>query len=204
MMFSLRSLLLIENSSDKQRLWSDCAYAQADLRFCGSHKIFMSRLICVWVLILSNAVLIFESVRGFLGVSVNNFQPPQEIFLFEIKDKLSCSNQRPFYLKSNTQPRSHYTHPSFKLGYKIPNFSITSVRDNTHARIQKVLQEGGPTLTTFFQIMRDRGSKCHLKWTIIGPPAKRHLNDVSLAGRWWPNIEWLLGFSEVLDLDQYC
>ena len=23
----------------------------------------------------------------------------------------------------------------------------------------------------------------HLKWDIIGPPAKRHLNGVSLAGR---------------------
>ena len=30
---------------------------------------------------------------------------------------------------------------------------------------------------------------------IIGPPAKRHFNGVSLAGRWWPNIEcWLCTF----------
>ena len=35
-----------------------------------------------------------------------------------------------------------------------------------------------------------RGSKYHYKWAIIGPPAKRHLNGVSLAGRWWwPTIE---------------
>ena len=36
---------------------------------------------------------------------------------------------------------------------------------------------GGPTLTKFFllQIMREGGSIYHLKWAIIGPPAKRHL-----------------------------
>ena len=34
---SVNSLTLIDNSSDKQRLWSDCAYAQADLRLCWSH-----------------------------------------------------------------------------------------------------------------------------------------------------------------------
>ena len=34
---SVSSLSLIESSSDKQRLWSDCAYAQADLRLCWSH-----------------------------------------------------------------------------------------------------------------------------------------------------------------------
>ena len=32
-----------------------------------------------------------------------------------------------------------------------------------------------------------------LKWTIIGQPGKRHLNGVSLAGLWWPNIEFFLG-----------
>ena len=31
------SLILIEYSTDKQMLWSDCAYAQADLRLCLSH-----------------------------------------------------------------------------------------------------------------------------------------------------------------------
>ena len=34
---SVSSLTVIEYSSDLQRLWSDCAYAQADLRFCWSH-----------------------------------------------------------------------------------------------------------------------------------------------------------------------
>ena len=34
---SVSSLTLIEYSSDEQRLWSDCAYAQADLSLCWSH-----------------------------------------------------------------------------------------------------------------------------------------------------------------------
>ena len=34
---SVSSLTLIEYSSHEQRLWSDCAYAKADLRLCWSH-----------------------------------------------------------------------------------------------------------------------------------------------------------------------
>ena len=34
---SVSSLTLIEYSSDEQMLWSDCAYAQADLSLCWSH-----------------------------------------------------------------------------------------------------------------------------------------------------------------------
>ena len=34
---SVSSLTVIEYSSDKRRLWSDCAYAQANLRLCWSH-----------------------------------------------------------------------------------------------------------------------------------------------------------------------
>ena len=33
---TVSSLTLIEYSSDRQRLWSDCVYAQADLRLCWS------------------------------------------------------------------------------------------------------------------------------------------------------------------------
>ena len=41
----------------------------------------------------------------------------------------------------------------------------------------------------------EEGSKYHFKRAINGPPAKRHLNGVSLAGRWWPNIEcWIVSF----------
>ena len=36
-MISASSITLIEYSSDKQGLWSDCAYAQADRRLCSSH-----------------------------------------------------------------------------------------------------------------------------------------------------------------------
>ena len=35
---SVNSLTVTEYSSDKQRLWSDCAYVQADLRLCWSYK----------------------------------------------------------------------------------------------------------------------------------------------------------------------
>ena len=34
---SVSSLTIIEYSNDQQRLWSDCAHAQADLRLCWSH-----------------------------------------------------------------------------------------------------------------------------------------------------------------------
>ena len=34
---SVSSLTIIKYSSDKQRLWSDCTYAQADLRLCCLH-----------------------------------------------------------------------------------------------------------------------------------------------------------------------
>ena len=35
---SICSLRVIEYSKDSQRLWSDCAYAQADLSLCWSHR----------------------------------------------------------------------------------------------------------------------------------------------------------------------
>ena len=38
----------------------------------------------------------------------------------------------------------------------------------------------------------------NVKWAIIGPQTKRHLNDVSLAGQWWPNIKCWLGSFVVL------
>ena len=68
----------------------------------------------------------------------------------------------------------------------------------THARIQKILSEG--VLWQFFFCFVFSwwgvgGSKYHYKRAIIGPPAKRHLNGVSHACWWWPNIEcWLGGF----------
>ena len=37
------------------------------------------------------------------------------------------------------------------------------------------------------------GSKYHYERAIIAPPAKRHLNGVSLACQWWPNVDCWLG-----------
>ena len=56
---------------------------------------------------------------------------------------------------------------------------------------------GGPTLTKFFfSIMGEELSKYHFKRAIFGPPAKRHLNGVSLACRLRPKIEsWLGSFT---------
>ena len=57
----------------------------------------------------------------------------------------------------------------------------------------------GPTIfivfSYFFSWLGERGSKYNYKGAIIGPSAKRHLNGISLAGRWWPNTEcWLVSF----------
>ena len=55
---------------------------------------------------------------------------------------------------------------------------------------------GGPTLTPFFFGWWGKGgSKYYYKRANNGPSAKRHINGVSLACRWWPNIEcWLCSF----------
>ena len=60
-----------------------------------------------------------------------------------------------------------------------------------HARIQKVLSEGVQLWQVF--LGGEGGSKCPYKQAIIGPPARRILNGVLLADRWWPNIECWLG-----------
>ena len=62
---------------------------------------------------------------------------------------------------------------------------------------------GGPTWTTCFFVRFFfwggggwggwSGKRYHFKRAIIGPPAKCHLNGVSLACQWWPNIECWLG-----------
>ena len=53
---------------------------------------------------------------------------------------------------------------------------------------------GGPTSTVFWGGWWGKEEfRYHYKWAIIGPPAKRHLNGVLLAGWWWLNIECRLG-----------
>ena len=54
---------------------------------------------------------------------------------------------------------------------------------------------GGPTCFSFSWWGEGGFKYHHDKRAIIGPPAKRHLNGVSLAWWWWPNIEcWLCSF----------
>ena len=71
--------------------------------------------------------------------------------------------------------------------------SLTRVRES-----RKFGQRGVQIWYFFLSWWGERGSKYRYKWmgwAIIGPPVKRHLNGVSLAGRWWPNIKcWLRSF----------
>ena len=70
-----------------------------------------------------------------------------------------------------------------------------------HARIKEVLSEGAQ-LWPFFLVDEGREDKL----AIISLPAKRHLNGISLACRWWPNIEYCLGSFVIVsgDPDKYC
>ena len=62
-----------------------------------------------------------------------------------------------------------------------------SVDDTCNMRGSRKFVRAGPTLTSVFCFYLvdgvERASKCHLKWVIIGPPAQRHRNGVSLACR---------------------
>ena len=77
------------------------------------------------------------------------------------------------------------------------NILYTSIEHPGHARIQKFFVRGWPTLRKIFLLVDEGGGgggriqKYHYKRAIIGPPAKRHLNGVSLACQWSPNIECL-------------
>ena len=73
---------------------------------------------------------------------------------------------------------------------KIPD--DLKIKINLGAR--KFCQRGSNFDNFFFNLIREEGSKYDYFWgAIIGPPANRHLNGVSLAGRWWPNNECWLG-----------
>ena len=76
------------------------------------------------------------------------------------------------------------------FGYKllkVISWHITSTDPESFVRGDRT------QLWQLYFLMRERGSYYHLKWTIIGPPAKGHLNGVSLVGRWWPTVERWLG-----------
>ena len=55
--------------------------------------------------------------------------------------------------------------------------------------IQEVLSEGVQLWWVFFGWWVEGGSKYHYKRVTMGPQANRHLNGVSLACRWRPNID---------------
>ena len=73
-------------------------------------------------------------------------------------------------------------------------------------RGSRKFSQRGPTLTTFFfffffgggggDIVDDGREDPYT--TISGPSSKRHVNGVSLMGRWWPNIGFWLGSFVVL------
>ena len=96
----------------------------------------------------------------------------------------SLRNTGPEPLKITKLPRQH---PTLNVESRTCADPVSFVR-------------GGPTLTQVFCLFvfclfgfflgggglvegMGRGPKCHLKWAIIGPPAKRHFNGVSLAWR---------------------
>ena len=62
---------------------------------------------------------------------------------------------------------------------------------------RKYCQRGSKSNKGFvFVFLADKGIEnpnTTKRGAIIGPPSKRHLNDVSLADRCWPNIECWLG-----------
>ena len=63
---------------------------------------------------------------------------------------------------------------------------------------RKFLSEGVQRWPDFFLVWWGKWSKYNYEWAINGPPAKRHLNGVSLAGRWRPNIECCIGSLVIL------
>ena len=68
------------------------------------------------------------------------------------------------------------------------------VSQGGYVRIQKILSEEVQLWQYFFfSWWGVWGSKYHYKWAIISPPAKRHLNGISLASWCWPNIKCWLG-----------
>ena len=93
------------------------------------------------------------------------------------------------------------------LAHQTSNFSFVwvSLRENLalkhpHSLISALtctdsesFFQRGSKFDICFSWWGEEGSKYHSKRTMIRPPAKHHLNDVSLACRWWPNIECWLG-----------
>ena len=80
---------------------------------------------------------------------------------------------------------------SFCCSYTQKGCTLAQLDTSSYADPESFVREGS-TLTGFLR----GGSKYHYKRAIIGPPAKRHLIVVTLAGRCWPNNESWLGSFE--------
>ena len=89
---SVSSLRVIEYSSDKQRLWSDCTYVQAGLSLCWSHNHIVGNLMsplffCITVKVLkfqtlfflfSNKILVFSTGIHKMHVRIANREDPDQ------------------------------------------------------------------------------------------------------------------------------
>ena len=97
----------------------------------------------------------------------------------------------------------HNAKQTFHGVFQIIEYPYVSVQychncSNTMRGSRKLCQRG---FDDFFFIVEavmnegreERGFKYCYKQASISPSAKRHLNGVSLAGQWWPNIEFWLG-----------
>ena len=88
----------------------------------------------------------------------------------------------------------HVNRQSIQMKYQAL-FATIEIRYMRGSR--KFCQRGSKFDKVFFSWWGEKGSKYHFKRVIIDPPAKCHLNGVSLACRWWHNIECWLGGSVI-------
>ena len=114
-----------------------------------------------------------------------------------------CQVEFPAHVQKQQQMRLNKKINRLSIFMYNPRAHMRIIYISHHARIQKFLPNSDNVL-----LWGERLSKKHLKPAIIGLPAKRHLNGVSLTGmgRWWPNIEsWLdIAFWFSAGPDQYC
>ena len=111
--------------------------------------------------------------------------------LSPFREKLPFLNQRRENISDQTRS---YSSPNIRLFQSILNvLLLLKIRFNHDSDFmrwsRKFCQRGSKVLFTCSWW----GSKYHSKSAIIGPPAKRHLNGVSLACRRRPSIECWLG-----------
>ena len=125
---SVSSLTLIEYSSDKQRLWSDCRYVQADLRLCWSYIPHCSKthataliIVAVWhavyrliQLLYCSSLIWVYTVYCDIAVQIKN------VFLKILRRQFSCqsSHYLSLYCRSfihKNKRNSYILHKSSQL-----------------------------------------------------------------------------------------